>query len=89
MGDDWGMDGAPLTEADNLEFGEDELEGLPLRDRALLSALAAQTSALRRAIGHGGGGAHGDLAPLLAGPAEVGAGALGGARGTAAMEQQR
>ena len=29
----------------------DELEGLPLRDRALLSALAAQTSALRRAIG--------------------------------------
>ena len=87
--DDWGMDGAPLAEVDNLEFGEDELEGLLLRDRALLSALAAQTSALRRTISHGGGGAHADLTPPLARPAGVGAGALGGARGTAAIEQQQ
>ena len=35
------MDGAPLAEADSLELGEGELEGLPLHVRALRSALAA------------------------------------------------
>ena len=89
VGDDWGMDGAPLAEADNLECGEDELEGLPFRDRALLPALAPRTTALRRAIGRGGGGAHADLTPPRAGPAGVGAGALVGAHGTAAIKQQQ
>ena len=84
MGDDWGMDGAPLTEADNLELGEDELEGSPFHGRVPLPGRASQTLASRRAVGHGGGGVRANLALHLAGLAEAGAGAPEGARGTAA-----
>ena len=55
---------------------------------AIIRALSAQTSALQRALG-AAGTVPGDLAALLAVPSEATAGAIGGARGTAAMEAQR
>ena len=56
--------------------------GLAPCDRALIRALQSQIAVLQRTL-RGGGGGHGDLASLLAGPSDVTARVVGGARGTA------
>ena len=79
---------AALDEEEDEEEAYDGEEGLDPRDRLMMRLLLEQTKALQR-LSRPREGTDSDLAPLLGGPSEISSNAVGGARGTAALEAQR